>query len=157
MTKKKTVWLCILAVVAVCAAVWLWPRSIGAITGATEKQMEGWAESTWLGDCDIRGLIRGEAVGATPNWAGREILLAGLSTFRFSRPVYDDEPTFQGGKAEGYSVSFLPNSGRVVNFFIRPDGALWVNEWRYKLVGGKAELERLNRWFDDMLTKRVGS
>lgn len=156
MTKrKKIVWLCILAVVAVCAAVWLWPRSMETVAGIPEEQVVGWTAAGWMEPIHLHVSKQDGALAVEAEPELPEELLAELYTFRFARPIYGfGMTTFRG---PGCIVLLSDGEGDQVRLILLCDGTIGNEGWRYQMVGGKQELERLNRWFDDMLTKRAGS
>lgn len=138
MTKKRIVWLCVLAVAAICAAVWLWPRSMEKVAGVAMEDVERWV---FIDTTELDEPIEELAGGAEE--------LAGLYTFRFSRPY--PCTSLISHEERIYRIVLLSEGPNRHDLVIRSDGKLWTGTMSYELSGGQKELERLNRWFADVM------
>ncbi len=109
-----------------CCVWWLWPRSVGSLTGVPTELVKQAVlkESFTEEEIDVSG--------------GLEELYG----FSFARPVFCGALTYQG---TGYNLSLVVGN-HVQRWTLVDDGTLWDGTWRYALSGGQAARERLAAW-----------
>ncbi len=112
--------------IAVFCVWWLWPRSVGSLTGVPTELVKQAVlkESFTEEEIDVSG--------------GLEELYG----FSFARPVFCGALTYQG---TGYNLSLVVGN-HVQRWTLVDDGTLWDGTWRYALSGGQAARERLAAW-----------
>lgn len=138
-TRRHLIWLCILMLVGVSTATWIWPRSMNAVAGVPCESV-----SNWTIDCTVE-----DNSTYTPDSSkNTEDTLADLYTFRFSKPVPCTRLTYVGAR---YDVIFVSADYRVAQLCFLSDGTVWNGRYSYSLIGGKKELERLNTWLSTAL------
>ena len=125
-TGKRIVLLAAVILLAVFCVWWLWPRSVGSLTGVPTELVKQAVlkESFTEEEIDVSG--------------GLEELYG----FSFTRPVFSPTLQYEG---RSYDLA-LAVGDRWQYWTLTDDGALWDGTWRYALSGGQAARERLAAW-----------
>ena len=125
-TGKRIVLLAAVILIAVFCVWWLWPRSVGSLTGVPTELVKQAVlkESFTEEEIDVSG--------------GLEELYG----FSFTRPVFSPTLQYEG---RSYDLA-LAVGDRWQYWTLTDDGALWDGTWRYALSGGQAARERLAAW-----------
>ena len=125
-TGKRVVLLAAVILLAVFCVWWLWPRSVGSLTGVPTELVKQAVlkESFTEEEIDVSG--------------GLEELYG----FSFTRPVFSPTLQYEG---RSYDLA-LAVGDRWQYWTLTDDGVLWDGTWRYALSGGQAARERLAAW-----------
>lgn len=125
-TGKRIALLAAVILIAVFCVWWLWPRSVGSLTGVPTELVKQAVlkESFTEEEIDVSG--------------GLEELYG----FSFTRPVFSPTLQYEG---RSYDLA-LAVGDRWQYWTLTDDGALWDGTWRYALSGGQAARERLAAW-----------
>lgn len=125
-TGKRIVLLAAVILIAVFCVWWLWPRSVGSLTGVPTELVKQAVlkESFTEEEIDVSG--------------GLEELYG----FSFTRPVFSPTLQYEG---RSYDLA-LAVGDRWQYWTLTDDGVLWDGTWRYALSGGQAARERLAAW-----------
>ena len=125
-TGKRIVLLAAAILLAVFCVWWLWPRSVGSLTGVPTELVKQAVlkESFTEEEIDVSG--------------GLEELYG----FSFTRPVFSPTLQYEG---RSYDLA-LAVGDRWQYWTLTDDGVLWDGTWRYALSGGQAARERLAAW-----------
>ena len=125
-TGKRVALLAAVILLAVFCVWWLWPRSVGSLTGVPTELVKQAVlkESFTEEEIDVSG--------------GLEELYG----FSFTRPVFSPTLQYEG---RSYDLA-LAVGDRWQYWTLTDDGALWDGTWRYALSGGQAARERLAAW-----------
>ena len=125
-TGKRIALLAAVILIAVFCVWWLWPRSVGSLTGVPTELVKQAVlkESFTEEEIDVSG--------------GLEELYG----FSFTRPVFSPTLQYEG---RSYDLA-LAVGDRWQYWTLTDDGVLWDGTWRYALSGGQAARERLAAW-----------
>ena len=125
-TGKRIALLAAVILLAVFCVWWLWPRSVGSLTGVPTELVKQAVlkESFTEEEIDVSG--------------GLEELYG----FSFTRPVFSPTLQYEG---RSYDLA-LAVGDRWQYWTLTDDGVLWDGTWRYALSGGQAARERLAAW-----------
>ena len=125
-TGKRIALLAAVILLAVFCVWWLWPRSVGSLTGVPTELVKQAVlkESFTEEEIDVSG--------------GLEELYG----FSFTRPVFSPTLQYEG---RSYDLA-LAVGDRWQYWTLTDDGALWDGTWRYALSGGQAAREGLAAW-----------